>query len=450
MLPIVAIVGRPNVGKSTLFNRLVGKRLALVDDTPGVTRDRREGEGRIADLDFLVVDTAGLEDAAAGSLAARMRAQTEAALSSADVVLFMIDARAGVTPEDERFAAWLRRGGKPVIVLANKAEGRGGAGALEAFRLGLGEPVALSAEHGQGIDALYEALRAALPAAPDAEEDEAAERPAGPLGIAIVGRPNAGKSTLVNRLVGAERVLTGPEAGITRDAIAIEGAWRGRPIRLVDTAGMRRRARVEAKLEKLAVADALRAIRYAEVVVLLLDATAPFENQDLHIAALVEREGRALVVALDKWDLIENPQAALKGHREEIDRLLPQVKGVALVAISGLTGQGIPRLMEAVFAADAVWNRRIATAQLNRWLEGALAAHPPPAVRGSRLKLRYMTQTKARPPHFILFGTRTDALPESYVRYLVNGLRESFDLPGTPIRVSFREAKNPYDPGKRE
>jgi GTP-binding protein len=450
MLPIVAIVGRPNVGKSTLFNRLVGKRLALVDDTPGVTRDRREGEGRIADLDFLVVDTAGLEDAAAGSLAARMRAQTEAALSSADVVLFMIDARAGVTPEDERFAAWLRRGGKPVIVLANKAEGRGGAGALEAFRLGLGEPVALSAEHGQGIDALYEALRAALPAAPDAEEDEAAERPAGPLGIAIVGRPNAGKSTLVNRLVGAERVLTGPEAGITRDAIAIEGAWRGRPLRLVDTAGMRRRARVEAKLEKLAVADALRAIRYAEVVVLLLDATAPFENQDLHIAALVEREGRALVVALDKWDLIENPQAALKGHREEIDRLLPQVKGVALVAISGLTGQGIPRLMEAVFAADAVWNRRIATAQLNRWLEGALAAHPPPAVRGSRLKLRYITQTKARPPHFVVFGTRTDALPESYVRYLVNGLRESFDLPGTPIRVSFREAKNPYDPGKRE
>jgi GTP-binding protein len=379
-----------------------------------------------------------------------MRAQTDAALGTADVVLFMVDARAGVMPEDERFAALLRRGGKPVIVLANKAEGRGGAGALEAFRLGLGEPVALSAEHGQGIDALYEALRAALPAAPDAEEDEAAERPAGPLGIAIVGRPNAGKSTLVNRLVGAERVLTGPEAGITRDAIAIEGAWRGRPIRLVDTAGMRRRARVEAKLEKLAVADALRAIRYAEVVVLLLDATAPFENQDLHIAALVEREGRALVVALDKWDLIENPQAALKGHREEIDRLLPQVKGVALVAISGLTGQGIPRLMEAVFAADAVWNRRIATAQLNRWLEGALAAHPPPAVRGSRLKLRYMTQTKARPPHFILFGTRTDALPESYVRYLVNGLRESFDLPGTPIRVSFREAKNPYDPGKRE
>jgi GTP-binding protein len=446
MLPIVAIVGRPNVGKSTLFNRLVGKRLALVDDTPGVTRDRREGEGRIADLDFLVVDTAGLEDAAAGSLAARMRAQTEAALSSADVVLFMIDARAGVTPEDERFAAWLRRGGKPVIVLANKAEGRGGAGALEAFRLGLGEPVALSAEHGEGIDALYEALRAALPAAPDAEEDEAAERPAGPLGIAIVGRPNAGKSTLVNRLVGAERVLTGPEAGITRDAIAIEGAWRGRPIRLVDTAGMRRRARVEAKLEKLAVADALRAIRYAEVVVLLLDATAPFENQDLHIAALVEREGRALVVALDKWDLIENPQAALKGHREEIDRLLPQVKGVALVAISGLTGQGIPRLMEAVFAADAVWNRRIATAQLNRWLEGALAAHPPPAVRGSRLKLRYITQTKARPPHFVVFGTRTDALPDAYVRYLVNGLRETFDLPGTPIRVSFREPKNPYDP----
>ncbi|HVV95183.1 MAG TPA: ribosome biogenesis GTPase Der [Hyphomicrobiales bacterium] len=452
MLPIVAIVGRPNVGKSTLFNRLVGKRLALVDDTPGVTRDRREGEARIADLDFLAVDTAGLEDAAAGSLAARMRAQTDAALRTADVILFMVDARAGVTPEDERFAALLRRGGKPVIVLANKAEGRGGAGALEAFRLGLGDPVALSAEHGEGLDALYEALKAALPQEEDEaageDSEEPAERPAGPLGIAIVGRPNAGKSTLVNRLVGEERVLTGPEAGITRDAIAIDWEWRGRPVRLADTAGIRRRARVEAKLEKLAVADALRAIRYAEVVVLLLDATAPFEKQDLHIAALVEREGRALVVALDKWDLIENPQAELKRHRDEIDRLLPQVKGVALVTVSGVTGQGVDRLMQAVFAAAAVWNRRIPTAELNRWLEGALAAHPPPAVRGSRLKLRYMTQTKARPPHFILFGTRTDALPDAYVRYLVNGLRETFDLPGTPIRMSFREPKNPYDPGK--
>jgi GTP-binding protein len=452
MLPIVAIVGRPNVGKSTLFNRLVGRRLALVDDTPGVTRDRREGEGNIADLDFLVVDTAGLEDAAAGTLAARMREQTDAALRVADIVLFMVDARAGVTPEDERFAALLRRGGRPVIVVANKAEGRGGAGALEAFRLGLGDPVAFSAEHGEGIDALYEALRAALPPQPadDADAEEPAERPTGPLKIAIVGRPNAGKSTLVNRLLGEERVLTGPEAGITRDAITVDWEWRGRAVRLVDTAGLRRRARVEGKLEKLAVADALRAIRYAEVVVLLLDATIPFEKQDLHLAALVEREGRALVVALDKWDLIERQSAVLKGHREEIDRLLPQVKGVKLVALSGLTGQGIDRLMEAVFAADAVWNRRIVTSQLNRWLEGALAAHPPPAVGGARIKLRYMTQTKARPPHFILFGTRTDALPDAYTRYLVNGLREAFDLPGTPIRLSFREPKNPYDPGAKE
>jgi GTP-binding protein len=451
MLPIVAIVGRPNVGKSTLFNRLVGKRLALVDDTPGVTRDRREGEASIADLDFLAVDTAGLEDAAADSLAARMRAQTEQALGSADVILFMVDARAGVTPEDERFATLLRRGGKPVIVLANKAEGRGGAGVLDAFRLGLGDPVGLSAEHGEGLDALYEALKAALPPEPTSDEAEGEtpmERPTGPLSVAIVGRPNAGKSTLVNRLIGAERVLTGPEAGITRDSITIDWEWRGRPVRLVDTAGLRRRARVEAKLEKLAVADALRAIRYAEIVVLLLDATAPFEKQDLHIASLVEREGRALVVALDKWDLIENPQTVLKQHREEIDRLLPQVKGVRLVALSGLTGQGVDRLMQAVFAADEVWNRRIATAELNRWLEAALAAHPPPAVRGSRLKLRYMTQTKARPPHFILFGTRTDALPDAYVRYLVNGLREAFDLPGTPIRMSFRAPRNPYDPGK--
>jgi GTP-binding protein len=450
MLPIVAIVGRPNVGKSTLFNRLVGKRLALVDDTPGVTRDRREGEARLADLEFLAVDTAGLEEAAAGSLSGRMRAMTEEAVRQADVVLFVVDARAGLTPEDERFAAVVRRAGKPVIVAANKSEGRGGAAAaLEAFGLGLGEPIALSAEHGEGIDALYEGLKAAFfelgLSEPADEEDGSGERPAGPLSIAIVGRPNAGKSTLVNRLIGAERLLTGPEAGLTRDAIAVDWSWQGRPVRLVDTAGLRKRARVEGKLEKLAVADALRAIRYAEVVVLLLDATVPFENQDLHIAALVAREGRALVVALNKWDLVENPAGQLKRHREELDRLLPQVKGAELVALSAVTGRGVEGVMKAVFAAAEVWNRRVPTAALNRWLEAALAAHPPPAVRGARVKLRYMTQTKARPPQFVFFGTRTDALPDSYVRYLTNGLREAFDFPGAPLRVTFREPKNPYD-----
>jgi GTP-binding protein len=412
-----------------------------------VTRDRREGEARIADLDFLAIDTAGLEDAADATLAGRMRAQTEAALQQADVVLFMVDARAGTTPEDHHFAEVVRKAGRPVVLVANKAEGRAGApGVYDAFALGLGDPVPLSAEHGEGLGELYDALQAVFPAeAADAEDDMPA--PGGPLKVAIVGRPNAGKSTLVNRLIGAERMLTGPEAGITRDAIAIDWVWRDRPIRLVDTAGLRRRARVQDKLEKLAVADALRAIRFAEVVVLLLDATVPFEKQDLQIGDLVAREGRAFVVALNKWDLVEERSGALKRHREDLDRLLPQVKGAPLIAITALSGQGLDRLMQAVVDASDMWNRRLPTAQLNRWLEGVLEHHPPPAVRGARVKLRYVTQIKARPPTFVLFGTRTESLPEAYQRYLVNGIRETFGLTGTPIRLAFREPKNnPYDP----
>lgn len=446
MLATVAIVGRPNVGKSTLFNRLVGKRIALVDDRPGVTRDRREGEARIGDLEFLAVDTAGLEDAAEGTLSQRMRLQTEAAVAGSDIVLFVIDARVGVTPEDNYFAEVARRSGRPVILVANKAEGKEGlAGAYDAFRLGLGDPVPLSAEHGEGMAELYSALLKAIEAGGHDEEAEEPEE-GGPLQIAIVGRPNAGKSTLVNRLIGDDRMLTGPEAGITRDSISVDWTWRDRPIRLVDTAGMRRKAKVQDKLEKLAVADALRTIRFAEVVVVLLDATIPFEKQDLQIADLVSREGRAIVVALNKWDLVEERAGAMKAHRESADRLLAQVKGVPIVTVSAATGEGVDRLMQAVVKAHEVWNRRISTARLNRWLEGVLQSHPPPAVRGSRVKIRYLTQTKARPPQFVLFGTRTDALPESYVRYLVNGLRETFDLPGTPIRMTFREPRNPYDP----
>jgi GTPase len=449
MLPVVAIIGRPNVGKSTLFNRLVGRRIALVDDRPGVTRDRREGEATVGDLEFIAVDTAGLEDAEQETLAGRMRAQTMSAVESADIVLFVMDARVGITPEDEYFAGIVRKSGKPVVLVANKAEGHGGvAGAYDAFRLGLGDPVPLSAEHNEGFADLYQALTAAIGQQQqddegEEDEDEAAR---GPLSIAVVGRPNAGKSTLINRLVGEDRLLTGPEAGITRDAISVDLVWRGRDIRLVDTAGMRRKARIQDKLEKLAVSDSLRSIQFAEVVVVMLDATIPFEKQDLQIADLVSREGRALVIALNKWDLVEERAGAMKRHREAADRLLAQVRGMPLVAISAATGEGVDRLMEAVIQAHEVWNRRVPTARINRWLEGVLEQHPPPAVRGARVKLRYMTQTKARPPTFVLFGTRTSVLPESYVRYLVNGLREAFELPGTPIRLTFREPKNPYDP----
>ena len=449
----VAIIGRPNVGKSTLFNRLVGKRLALVDDLPGVTRDRREGQARLGDLSFTIVDTAGLEEAVPESLTGRMQAQTEAALENAHAIFFLIDARAGATPVDRAFANIVRRAGKPAILVANKSEGKAGtAGALEAYELGLGEPVAISAEHGEGLADLYAALREALPEA-TAEKNEGDEASAGgpapeesarPIRVAVVGRPNAGKSTLINRLLGEERLLTGPEAGITRDAIAVDLAWHGRRFRLHDTAGMRRRSRIEEKLEKLSVADALGAIRFADVVVLLMDSEKPFEEQDLRIADLVEREGRALVIGMNKWDLKERQPWALSKLREETDHWLPQVKGVPVIPVSGLQGEGLDRLMQAVLDAHDVWNRRVNTSGLNRWFGQVTSQHPPPAVSGRRLRLNYITQAKSRPPSFVIFCTRADAVPEAYRRYLVNELRQAFDLPGTPIRLTLREKANPY------
>jgi len=446
----VAIVGRPNVGKSTLFNRLVGRRLALVDDLPGVTRDRREGAGRLGDLAFTLIDTAGLEAAAPESLTGRMQAQTEAAIAAADVIFFVVDVRSGMMPVDHTFANLVRRSGKPTILIANKSEGRAAAaGALEAYALGLGDPVAISAEHGEGLADLYEALRAALPGAtamPASAEAKEAERP---IHVAVVGRPNSGKSTLVNRLIGEERLLTGPEAGITRDSIAVDLNWRGRRFRVHDTAGLRKRARIDEKLEKLSVADALNAIRFAEVVIVLIDAQTPFEEQDLRIADLIEREGRALVIGMNKWDLIEGAPGAVRKLRSETDHWLPQVRGVPVVALSGLTGAGIDRLMTAVVEAHAVWNKRVPTSTLNRWLAEVTAAHPPPAVSGRRIRLDYLTQPKSRPPSFVLFCSRADAVPDDYRRYLVNGLREAFDLPGTPIRLTLREKKNPYAKRKR-
>lgn len=454
MSATIAIVGRPNVGKSTLFNRLVGKKLALVDDQPGVTRDRREGEASLGHLRFTVIDTAGLEEADRDSLAARMRAQTETAIGQADVVLFMIDARLGLTPMDHNFAELVRRSGKPVILLANKAEGnKGRDGVFEAYSLGLGEPVPFSAEHGEGTADLLEALAPYIADEPD-DEDEAEEvetasgeedDPNRPLRVTIIGRPNAGKSTLVNRMIGEERLLTGPEAGITRDTISVEWEWRGRPVKLFDTAGMRKRARIDEKLEKLAVADSLRAIRFAEVVVVLLDSTIPFEKQDLTLVDLSEREGRAVVIGLNKWDLVADKQGLLAELREKAHHLLAQVRGVEIVPLSGIAGEGIDRLMQAVFRAYDVWNRRVSTAKINRWLEGVLSAHPPPAVAGRRIKIRYMTQPKARPPTFALFGNQLEHLPVSYLRYLTNNLREAFELPGTPIRLHTRGGRNPYD-----
>jgi GTPase len=439
----IAIVGRPNVGKSTLFNRLVGRRLALVDNTPGVTRDRREAVAHLGELAFRVIDTAGFEDAAPESLPGRMRAQTQAALAEADLVLFVVDARAGMLPDDRVFADLVRKAGKPALLIANKSEGRAGdAGAYEAYSLGLGEPLALSAEHNEGMIDLYAAIRAAMPApaAPAPDDVPQAERP---MRVAVIGRPNVGKSTLVNRLLGEERLLTGPEAGITRDSIAVDLVWQGRPFQVYDTAGMRRRARIENKLEKLSVGDALEAIRFAEVVVVLMDAQAAFEEQDMRLADLVEREGRALVLGFNKWDLKDDP-AALRRLREEADHRLPQVKGVPVVALSGLTGQGIDRLMQAIVDIHVLWNKRVSTNPLNRWLNHMLEAHPPPAVSGRRLKLNYITQPKARPPSFVIFCTRADAVPDAYQRYLVNGLRDQFNLPGTPIRLTLREKANPY------
>jgi GTPase len=447
----VAILGRPNVGKSTLFNRLTGRRQAIVDDTPGVTRDRREGRGRLGDLDFTLFDTAGLEEAKAGSLSARMRAQTERAVADADLVLFLIDAREGLTPQDEHFARALRRGGKPVLLVANKSEGRAGlSGAAEAYRLGLGEPIQISAEHGEGLAELYDRMAAAMPGPEAADADEAEEQAddsaeeRGPLQLAIVGRPNVGKSTLVNRLIGEERLLTGPEAGITRDSIAVDWEWQGRHLRLVDTAGLRRRAKVEAKLEKLSVADTLRAIRFAQVVVLVLDAEQGLEKQDLTIASLVAEEGRALVIAANKWDAVADKNAAKRQLRDRIETSLQQVKGLPVVTLSALTGRNLDELLNAVFQVYEAWNRRVPTAQLNRWLEEATAAHPPPAVSGRRIRLRYMTQVKTRPPTFALFASRVEELPDSYLRYLVNGIRETFDIQGVPVRLNLRKPKNPY------
>ena len=442
----LAIVGRPNVGKSTLFNRLVGRRLALVDDRPGVTRDRREGEGRIGDLDFTVIDTAGLEEAAPDSLPGRMRAQTETAIAQADGILFMIDARVGPTPLDRAFADLVRRAGKPTVLIANKSEGRAGeAGRFEAYSLGLGEPLAFSAEHNEGMVDLYDAVRAALPEATAEQQKEAEEGKAHPIRVAIVGRPNAGKSTLINRLIGEERLLTGPEAGITRDSIAVEHDWQGHKFRIYDTAGIRRRSRIDEKLEKLSVADALNAIRCAEVVVVMVDSEHPFEEQDQRIADLIEREGRAVVLAVSKWDLQEKKAGAIKKLRDQAEQKLMQLKGVPLVAVSAVTGEGLDRLMQAILDAYEVWNRRVPTAALNRWFEDALSAHPPPAVSGRRLKLNYITQAKSRPPSFVVFCTRADAVPDAYKRYLVNSLRETFDLPGTPIRLTLREKKNPFE-----
>jgi GTP-binding protein len=439
----IAIIGRPNVGKSTLFNRLAGRKLAIVDDRPGVTRDRRYGQGKLGDLALELIDTAGFEDVADDSLEARMRAQTERAIEECDAALFVMDAREGVVPMDRIFVEILRRYDKPVIVVANKAEGRAGAaGANEAFELGFGEPVAISAEHGEGMADLYAAL---LERAPVDDDEEADDEDAGkPIRLAIVGRPNAGKSTLINRLIGEERLLTGPEAGITRDAIPVPWSFEGRKVRLVDTAGLRRKAKVQQKLEKLSTQDTIRAITFAEVVALVMDATHPFEIQDLQIADLVEREGRALVFVLAKWDLIEERQDALHELVEQAGRLLPQVRGAPVVALSAETGEGLERFMPAVLKAHGDWSTKIKTRDLNDWLAIAVQRHPPPAVNGRRIKPKYMAQTKSRPPTFVLFASRADQLTDSYRRYLINSLRESFDLPGVPMRLTVKASSNPY------
>ena len=458
-LPQVIIIGRPNVGKSTLFNRLVGKRLALVDDQPGVTRDRRFGEAHLIGLDFTIVDTAGWEDEDDETLPGRMRAQTEISIAGADVALFVIDARAGITPLDEEIGRWLREQPVPVVLLANKAEGRAGeSGVLEAYSLGLGVPVPISAEHGEGLGDLFEALQPLLEGKqPDEddfepvidEEDEEALN-AAPLKLAIVGRPNAGKSTLINAMLGENRLLTGPEAGITRDSIAIDWEWLDRatgemrPVRLIDTAGMRKKALVVDKLEKLAVADARHAVDFAEVVVLLLDATRGLEHQDLKIASMVLEEGRALIIAVNKWDVAEGPSGLFNGIRAALEEGLSQVRGLPLLTVSARTGKGLDALIAAAFELRKAWSKRVPTAELNRWFDTALAANPPPAPGGRRIKLRYITQAKTRPPGFILFGTRLDEIPESYRRYLVNGIRRDLGFDAVPVRLTLRSAKNPF------
>lgn len=460
----VAIVGRPNVGKSTLFNRLVGRRMALVHDTAGTTRDRKEGRARLFDLAFRVIDTAGLEEAAPKAIETRMVSQTLKAVGDAGLILFMIDARAGLTPLDRHFADRLRKFGKPLLLIANKCEGRAGSGGIaEAFALGMGEPIALSAEHGEGLSDLYHALTAFVPAAPAQGESAAPDSeapdgepppPARPLTLAIVGQPNAGKSTLMNRLLGEERVIVGPEPGLTRDSIAIDWQWKGRPIKLVDTAGLRRRAKVSDSLEKLSAIDAMRAIQFADIVVLLIDAVTVqdfgygLEKQDLQIAAHVEAEGRGLVIAVNKWDLVDDPSKQRRLVRESLERSLAQIQDVPLVTMSALEGTNLDRLMQEVLAVDEKWNKRVATARLNRWLEGALEANPPPMVKGRRIKIRYMTQARTRPPTFALFASQAERLPDTYVRYLANGLRKAFGFSGVPLRLHVRGGENPFDEKK--
>lgn len=462
-LPVVAIIGRPNVGKSTLFNRLVGKKLALVDDRPGVTRDRREGEASLVGLAFRVIDTAGYEDQDAASLPGRMRAQTEAAVAQADVALFLFDSRAGIVPLDEEISRWLRGSTTPVILVANKAEGRAGAdGILESLALGFGDPVELSAEHGEGLVELFDALlpfiepekNAAGEDIPNADVDEEYS-PDAPLKLAIIGRPNAGKSTLINRILGEERLITGPEAGITRDSIAVDWLWHdperepgenARKVRLIDTAGMRKRANVQDKLEKMSVADALHAIDFAEVVVLLLDATRGLESQDLRIADAALQEGRALIVAINKWDVAENASSLFNGIRTALEDGLSQIKGMPVLTVSATTGRGLDTLLKVAFDTRDAWSRRVGTGELNRWFERAVEANPPPAPGGKRIKLRYLTQAKTRPPGFVLFGTRVDQLPTSYQRYLINGIRRDLGFGAVPVRLTLRAPKNPFDP----
>ena len=451
MLPQVIIIGRPNVGKSTLFNRLVGKKLALVDDQPGVTRDRRIGEAHLIGLDFNIVDTAGWEDDDPASLTGRMRAQTEVSLQGADVAMFVVDARAGITPLDEEIARWLRSQNAVVVLVANKAEGRAAEnGLLEAYALGFGDPVAISAEHGEGMGDLFESLQPHLEAKQQEAETEEEDEESGPLKLAIVGRPNAGKSTLINRLLGEDRLLTGPEAGITRDSIAVDWQWTDpksgetRPARLIDTAGMRKKARVVDKLEKLAVADARHAVDFAEVVVLLLDATLGLEHQDLKIASMALEEGRALIIAINKWDIAEDPSGLFNGIRAALEDGLAQVRGVPLLAVSARTGKGLDDMIRAAFTIREAWSQRVSTGQLNRWFEHALEANPPPAPSGKRIKLRYITQIKTRPPSFVLFGTRLELLPESYRRYLVNGIRRELGFEAVPVRLTLRSSKNPF------
>ncbi len=445
MTATVAILGRPNVGKSTLFNRLVGRKIALVDDQPGVTRDRREGEGCIGELKFRVFDTAGLDDDAKKlSLEARMSAQAELAIDDADLVLFVIDARVGVTPVDREFAERIRKKGKPVRVVANKCESSAGdAGVLEAYRLGFGQPLPISAEHGEGMEYIHDAI---VPFARDSADEELdAEKAIGPLRLAIIGQPNAGKSTLVNVMLGEERMLTGPEAGITRDAISSDFEWKGEKIKLWDTAGIRRKSRVTGKIEKLAVSDALRAIRFADCVVVLIDASMPIERQDLTLSDLVASEGRAIVLALNKWDLVEDKEKTLKQVQSDLEDVLPEIRGVPVVTLSAKQERGVDKLMKAVFEVIDKWNRRVPTAQINRWLESATSRNPPPAPSGRRIKIRYATQADVRPPTFAVFGNQLSKLPQSYVRYLMNGLRKDFDLGGIPIRFSLRGGKNPFD-----